>query len=48
MGHVDEGRADLTLNLLELRLHFLPDLQIQRAQRLVEQEHLGPVDERPA
>ena len=30
---------------LELELHLLAQLQVERAERLVEQEHLRPVDE---
>jgi hypothetical protein len=50
MSDVNEGDPDLadgTLNPLQLDLHLLAELQIERAQRLVEQEHLRVVDERP-
>src|SRR6185436_9504289 len=44
---VDEGDADLTLDPLQLDLQSLAQLQIEGAQRLVEQQHLGQVDQRP-
>ena len=44
---VDEGDADLGLDPLQLDLHLLAELQVERAQRLVEQQHLRLVDERP-
>ena len=31
---------------LQLLLHLLAQLQVERAERLVEQQHLGPVDQR--
>src|SRR3954468_11894660 len=43
----DEGDADLALQLLELDLHLLAELEVQGTERLVEQQHTGPVDERP-
>ena len=46
VGHVDEGDAELLLQALELDLHFLAQLEVERAQRLVEQQHLGAVDQR--
>ena len=45
--HVEEGDPDLALDPLELDLHLLAQLQVERAERLVEQQHRGPVDERP-
>ena len=45
--HVDEGRADVAVDLRELDLQPLAELQVERAERLVEQQHRGPVDERP-
>ena len=47
MGHVDEGDADLLLDALELDLHLLAQLEVEGAQRLVEEQDGGPVDERP-
>ncbi|HEY6017040.1 MAG TPA: coproporphyrinogen III oxidase [Gaiellaceae bacterium] len=35
------------LDPLQLQLHLLAQLQVERAERLVEQEHARPVDERP-
>ena len=46
MGHVDERDADLLLDGLELDLHLLAELEVERAERLVEQEHARSVDER--
>ena len=46
VGHVDERDADLDLDPLELDLHLLPQLQVERAERLVEQEDPRSVDER--
>ena len=47
MGDVDEGDPDLDLDPLELELEALAQLQIERAERLVEEQDVGPVDERP-
>ena len=47
MGDVDEGDTHLLLDALELDLHILAQLEIQGAQRLVQQQHLGPVDDGP-
>ncbi len=33
------------LDRLELDLHLLAQLEVERAERLVEEEHLGPIDE---
>ena len=43
---VEERDADLALDRLELHLHLLAQLEVERAERLVEQQHGGPVDER--
>jgi hypothetical protein len=45
VGDVDEGDPDLALDVLELQLHLLPELQIQRPERLIEEQHRRPVDE---
>ena len=42
----DEGDADPLLDGLELHLHLLPQLQVQRAQRLIQQQDLGMIDQR--
>ena len=44
---VDEGDPQLVLDALQLELELLAQLQVERAERLVEQQHLRPVDERP-
>ena len=45
MGDEEEGDADVALDRLELHLHLLAQLEVERAERLVEQEHPRPVDE---
>ena len=45
MRHVHEGDADLGLDALELDLHLAAQLEVERTERLVEQEHVGLVDE---
>ena len=47
VGHVDERDPDLLLDALELDLHLLAQLEVERAERLVEEEDRRPVDERP-
>ena len=47
MGHVDEGHPEVALERLEEHLHLLAELQVERAERLVEQQHLGLVHDRP-
>src|SRR5204863_439791 len=45
---IHEGDPDLThgaLDPLELDLHLLPQLQVERAERLVEEQHLRVVDQ---
>ncbi len=46
MGHVHEGDPDLALDRLELDLHLLAELQVERAERLVQQEHPRLVHDR--
>ena len=43
---VDERDADLVLDALQLELHLLAELHVERAERLVEQEHARAIDER--
>ena len=45
VGDVDEGDPDLDLDALELDLELLSELEVERAERLVEQQHVRPVDE---
>ena len=47
VGHVHERDADLALDALELELEALAELEVQRTERLVEQQHVRTVDERP-
>ena len=46
VGHEEERDADVALDRLELDLHLLAQLEVEGAERLVEQQHLGPVDQR--
>ncbi len=46
MGDVHEGDADLGLDALEFQLHLAAQLEVEGAQRLVEEQHLGVVDQR--
>ena len=43
VGHVHERDPDLALEGLELELHLLAQLQVERPERLVEQQHGRPV-----
>ena len=38
---------DLALGVLQLELHLLPELEVQRAERLVEEQYVRLVDDRP-
>ena len=40
VGDEDEGDADVALDLLELDLHLAAQLEVEGAERLVEQQHL--------
>ena len=46
VGHVDERDPDLLLDRLELDLHLLAELEVEGAERLVEEQHPRPIDER--
>ena len=41
MGHVDHRHAELAMNPLELELHLLAQVLVERAERLVEEEYIG-------
>ena len=43
---VDERDREILLEALQEELHLLAQLQVERAERLVEEQHLGAVDER--
>src|SRR6185312_12752041 len=45
-GDEDERDPDLVLDALQLELHLLPELEVQRPQWLVEQQDLGVIDQR--
>ena len=45
MRDVDERDADLALDPLQLGLHRLPELEVERAERLVEQQRPRVVDQ---
>ena len=47
VGHVDERDPDLLLDPLELDLHLLAELEVEGAERLVEEEDRRPVDQGP-
>ena len=42
----DEGEAERVLQRLQLALHRLAQFEVERAERLVEQQNLGAQDER--
>ena len=46
MRHIDECDPHALLNLLQLGLHLLAEFEIQRAERLVKQQHLRVVCQR--
>ena len=46
VGDVDEGDADPSLNGAQLGAHVLAQFQVERRERLVEQQHLGLDGER--
>ncbi len=46
MGDEDEGDAERFLQGLQLLLHLLAQLEIECAERFVEEKHARPVDER--
>ena len=45
VGHDHEGDADLVLQADQLELHLLAQLLVERRERLVEQQDLGPLDQ---
>ena len=45
MGDINKGNVHFALQALELQLHFLAQLQVQCAQRLVQQQDLRFVDQ---
>ena len=47
MGDMNEGGADALLHGLELVLHLAPELEVEGAERLVEQQH-GRLDDQGA
>ena len=47
VGDVHEGDPDLGLDALQLDLERAPEFQVERTQRLVEEQHVRPVDQRP-
>ena len=46
VGDDDEGQAELLLQVHQLELRFLAQLLVERAERLVEQQHLRPLGDR--
>ena len=47
VGDEDKRDAGVFLNLFQLLLHILAQLQVQCAQRLIQQQNLRLVDQRP-
>ena len=47
MRDVDERDPDLVLDPLQLELHLLAELEVERPERLVEEEDARVVDDRP-
>ncbi len=47
VGHVHERDPDLGLDALELDLELAAKLEVERTERLVEEQDVGPVHERP-
>ena len=47
VSDINEGNAHFLLHPFQFRLHLLTQLQIQRAQGLIQQQHLGPQHRRP-
>ena len=45
MGDQHEGDADIALQVLQLDLHVAAQLAVESGERLVEQQHLRPVDQ---
>jgi len=45
VGDEDEGDAERFLQRLQFFLHVFAQLQVERAERLVEQQHFRPVDQ---
>ncbi len=45
VSHINKRDADFILDLLQLQLHRLTQFQVQRPQRLIQQQHLRPVDQ---
>jgi hypothetical protein len=45
MGDEDESDAELALQLLQFALHLLAQFQIERAERLIEQQHARAIDQ---
>ena len=45
VGHVDERDPDLALNSFEFELHDVAEFQVQRAQRFIEEQGTGVIDQ---
>ena len=46
MGDDDEGQAEVVLEVAQLELGLLAELPVERAERLVEEQHLRLLGER--
>ena len=47
VGDVDEGKLQSLLYLAQFGLHFLAELEVERAERLVQQQDFRVVYKRP-
>ena len=47
VGDVDERQPHVLLDVLQLDLHLLAQLQVERAERFVQQQHPWTHDQRP-
>ena len=47
VGDEHEAHPQLALERLEFALHLLTELEVESAERFIEEKHLGFVDERP-
>ena len=47
MGNVDDGDAEPVVEVLQLDLHLLPELEVQGAKGLVQEQNVGFIDKGP-
>lgn len=46
MGHKNKGDPECLLKFFQLDLHLFTQFQIERAQRFIQQQHAGFIDQR--